>query len=251
MFKDRSTISGKIALACFLIFAVLGNQSNGQTSQKKSLSIDQVSASRIIAAIQDYILNHEDVEPWQIKVDCDGLLNDIPAITVHTPLRVSSIKKAPFYGKNSFMISYQISSGKWKTFRIAPRIRRFINVLVAAKRLQRHQVITGNEFKLEKRQVIRVSNEYGCDIKSIIGKRTKRIVLAGTVLKNSVIEEVPLVERGQMVTALIVKKNLTISFPAKANQPGCIGDVITLRDMFNNRIIKAEVVENGTVIVEM
>ena len=240
----------KVTMLALLIM-LTSNKTTGQDNINQTISTATLSESMISTAIQKYILDIENCESWQVEIECGHLPTNLPTFNTTAPLQVSCLKRGSLVGRTIFKVSYKSLSGNWISFQISCNVKRFMNVLVASRRLDRGHIISGNELYQEKREVTNTTYDACSNLPSTIGRHTKRIVSAGSILTESMIEVIPVVQRGDNVTAFMQKKNLMISFPAKANQPGYIGDVITVRDMSNNTLVKAEVINHETVIVKM
>jgi flagella basal body P-ring formation protein FlgA len=247
-FKNRILFSSSWLL---LLLTIDSSSSYAQPNITPNQSSQRLNESSISTAIKNYVLKVAKCEPWQAQIECKRLPAHLSSIKLTHPLHISCLKRGPLNGNSVFKVSYKNQSGKWNGFRITCHVRRFINVLVASHFLDRGYVIRGNEFRQEKREVTNLIQDVCPNLESALGKRTKRILSEGTILTTSMIEAIPVVRRGDSVTALIRKKNLILSFPAKVNQPGQVGDLITVRDVSNNRIIKAEVMNHETVVVKM
>ena len=69
-----------------------------------------------------------------------------------------------------------------------------------------------------------------------IGQRAKRFVPAGTMIEPAMLESVPLVRRGQLVTMTSTLGTVQVKTTAKAAQAGRIGEVIKVRAVDNKRV---------------
>lgn len=234
-----------------LLLVLFTKQSIGQSMSGSQASHVQLAEAQIISAIEKYVAALEGAEPWQIQIECGRLPKPLPMIKTNVPLRITCQKRHPLRGRILFTVSYQNAQGKWKKLPITCMVRRFANVLISTRRLDREHVIKGDELRFVKSEITNSRQRIYTDINSVLGRQTRRIVSAGTILTSSMIKIIPVIQRGDNVTALIRKKNLMISFPAKANQEGQIGDEIIVRDLASNRLVKAKVLNQGTVIVIM
>ena len=79
------------------------------------------------------------------------------------------------------------------------------------------------------------------------GRRTKRIIAEGSVLFEELVEQVPLVARGDRVTIRAASKGVCISTVAVAMEDGRLGSVITVRAAHTRDRLKARVTGAGVV----
>ena len=64
----------------------------------------------------------------------------------------------------------------------------------------------------------------------------KRFVPAGTLIAAPMLESVPLVQRGQLVTLTSEVGGIKVTTTAKAAEAGLLGEVITVRAVDNKRV---------------
>jgi len=86
------------------------------------------------------------------------------------------------------------------------------------------------------------------DIAHVLGQRAKRFISAGSVVDPGVIESVPLVTRGQLVTLTSVAGAVRVVTTAKAVRDGLLGETVTVRATDNKRMeLDAVVIGPGVV----
>lgn len=74
------------------------------------------------------------------------------------------------------------------------------------------------------------------DVARAIGQRAKRFIPAGTVIDAGMLESVPLVTRGQIVTLTSVSGAVRVVTTAKAMDDGLLGESISVRALDHRRI---------------
>ncbi len=88
------------------------------------------------------------------------------------------------------------------------------------------------------------------DAARVIGQRAKRFISAGSLIDPDVLESVPLVTRGQLVTLTSVAGAVKAVTTAKAMGDGLLGETITVRAADNKRVeFDAVVVGPGAVLI--
>jgi len=80
------------------------------------------------------------------------------------------------------------------------------------------------------------------DLASLNGKRAKVSIHPGQAIRASMVEEVPLVERGDRVTILFKTSPLLISTFGKAEEEGTMGKIIRVVNLSSQKRIYAEIV---------
>lgn len=102
-------------------------------------------------------------------------------------------------------------------------------VVVAARALNRGEIIQADDLHIEHRTFDRLEN-IGLDHTApLVGQRARRLIKIGEQLGPRDVESVPLVERNDLVTVSVRRGGLTITAAARALAAGSYGDKISLR----------------------
>jgi len=78
----------------------------------------------------------------------------------------------------------------------------------------------------------------------------KRNVKADTVLKEWMVEESPMVKRGDVVTILAESVGLRVTAPGKVLMKGYLGKRVKIQNLMSKKEIYAEVINSSTVKVD-
>ncbi|UIJ39050.1 flagellar basal body P-ring formation chaperone FlgA [Desulfobaculum bizertense] len=82
------------------------------------------------------------------------------------------------------------------------------------------------------------------------GMRVMRPVGAGQVIYADVLDNVPVIARGDRVTVVYQKKHIRLTMTGKAMEDGSIGDSILVRNMQSRRDVSGVVQGAGTVVIK-
>ena len=110
--------------------------------------------------------------------------------------------------------------------------------------------VNGKKVKLGKDGVLRLPADRIDDPEVAIGKRTRRAVDTGTVLRPDLLEFPPLIKRGDRVRIVAESAGLRISAFGQAKQKGAQGELIPVVNLDSNKVIHARVVDSQTVRIE-
>ncbi|BDC52026.1 hypothetical protein F183_A43410 [Bryobacterales bacterium F-183] len=89
----------------------------------------------------------------------------------------------------------------------------------------------------------------GCNIKSVVGLYTKRLVSTGEIITQADLVQPNLVERGGNITVLVDSGNAELSFSGRAEGSGRRGERIAFTTALSKRRYLGQVVEKGVVRV--
>ncbi len=127
-------------------------------------------------------------------------------------------------------------------------IRWFRNILIAARDIGAHELITADAVRLERQEVGHLPAGYLTDLAEAVGSAVRRPLTPGTVVMKTMLEK-PLVVR-QGTTVVIVAKTgvLEVTAMGEALQDGKGGQLIRVRNLQSRKIILAQVLDEGTVL---
>lgn len=125
------------------------------------------------------------------------------------------------------------------------------DVLVAHRAINRGAILKAGDIERMSLTFKHVDGRLGIlDAERIIGKRAKRFIAPGTVVRMDLLESVPLVKRGQLVQLRSRAGGIQIITSGKAMQGGMLGDTITVRALDRGRLqFEATIVGAGAVEV--
>ncbi|MCH8241181.1 MAG: flagellar basal body P-ring formation protein FlgA, partial [Planctomycetes bacterium] len=109
--------------------------------------------------------------------------------------------------------------------------------VVAARRSINHgATIRPSDVHLVPTIVTRLDGKGLDDVAMAIGQRAKRFISIGAILEPALLEEVPLVKRGELVTITSAIGGVRIVTTAKAAGTGLLGDVVRIRSLSNRHV---------------
>jgi flagella basal body P-ring formation protein FlgA len=156
----------------------------------------------------------------------------------------------PVTGTVPVKVTFLLKSGYELTYAATARVRAFASVLVAAERLNRHEIIGGRALRVEKREVTHLTDAYFTDPAEVVGKRTRRVISPERIITASDVEKVPLVDRGTGVMVTVVLGRVTVTSKARALEDGDIGEIIKVQDLTTGKRLMGTVAGKGLVVLD-
>ncbi|MDI6735588.1 MAG: flagellar basal body P-ring formation chaperone FlgA [bacterium] len=144
-------------------------------------------------------------------------------------------------------VDIKVDGFRYRTVRMGFEIRRFANVLIAVKPLDRFHVLTPLDVRFEEKEITCLNP---APLEEIISKRLKIPVLAGKILTYDLIETPPLIKRGDIVTIKMEGEFLIVGTKGVAKEDGRLGDKIRVENRGSKKIIIGIVEDNETVVVK-
>lgn len=133
-------------------------------------------------------------------------------------------------------------------------VRHFEEIVVTTRPIARGELIVAADLEVARRDVTQQAG-YCTTSDSLVGRKAKRILPAGYLLKAADVEtpartsEPPLVKRRDRVKVIARSGALVIEMSGEAQQDGRAGDVIKVRNISSNAVISARVLTAGEVEV--
>lgn len=124
-------------------------------------------------------------------------------------------------------------------------------LLVAARSLPRGTILRPGDLSLTRQDISAAPFGYLTDPARAVGKRLKHPLPAGAVVTETVLENRPLVKRGQRVTLVAETAGLSVRMAGTALMDGGVGERIRVRNIRSRRIIEGTVVEQGLVRIHL
>ncbi|NOY60352.1 MAG: flagellar basal body P-ring formation protein FlgA [Calditrichaeota bacterium] len=242
--KIKYYLSTVLFVCSFSVF-VPGSISFAKISSKGS-NYSQQQVALIKMALHQFVKDRAKDE-GKIEIALVSVPENFPP-GVKPPITVSCRRRGEILGRTVFMISLTKGNGLQSSFPVVANVRRFHKVFVLNSNVSRRHILTEKDIRPETLEVTWSRSEKPADNSFIIGKRAKRRLEKGRMITRSMLEDVPVVERGEPTNMQIRSKNLNITMPVVACQDGIIGEEIKVRNKSNGAYYIAQVQDAQTVI---
>jgi len=151
--------------------------------------------------------------------------------------------------KASLLIPIYSNSEPDKKGWVVAEVKRYQTVPVLNRALKAFEVITADFLTFEKRLV---SNwrETVLNKDSLIGMQATRFMNAGQSFLFSDLKKEQVLQRGQVVKAIVGSESFEVSISAQAEENGAIGDMVRVKNLDSQKIFAAKVIDRGVVRIE-
>jgi flagella basal body P-ring formation protein FlgA len=126
-------------------------------------------------------------------------------------------------------------------------VRRFATVLVAARNLCLHEVLSGEDILQERRETTLLGRGVLGDPSALEGKRTQRVIAEGSILFDTMFEPEPVVVHGQQLRLRVLAGAVVLTLPVVAREDGCLGETISVQKVGSSERLMATVAGERTV----
>ncbi len=239
--------SGKAFSACasvlFLFIAVAANATAAQTDAASQ--IDQAIATHM----QQRLAEEAKRQAWQgqrhsLDTTLVGSAERLPACSQAPSVTVSS-NDLSVLARQRLELSCPDSPGWSITALVQANV--FLPVVHAARVIERGQTISAEQLQLQEVNIGKASRGFYNSLDEVVGQGAKRRVRAGQLIAPNLLSAPLLIRRGQQVTIIASQDGISASATGEALANGREGEVIRVRNLGSQKVIEAQVVEEGVV----
>ena len=153
-------------------------------------------------------------------------------------------------GKIPLSVVFEVDGRVAKKVWVTADVEVYADVAVTIRPLPRYQVITEDDVAVEQRNLASAASNSLTRLDEVCGKRTKRSLNAGVILRDDLLESLPLVKRGDRVFIVAESKGLRITTRGEAREKGGMGDTVRVINLDSRKGILARVIDENTVRVD-
>ncbi len=126
-------------------------------------------------------------------------------------------------------------------------IKVYENIVIANNSMARGEEISTDDITLDKRDISSLRAGYLTNIKQAIGKKLKRPLQKGSVIRHQFLKAPLMVKKGHIVTIIAKNSQLTIRMAGKALSNGSKGELISVKNSKSGRVVQGKVVAENLV----
>ncbi len=208
---------------------------------------NSVPKEEIKRVVREFVLAHLDTSKEEAMIE----FRSIPETTVPLgdpyTLRIAAEVVPPLRGNLSLPVEIVVQGHAVGRSIVSLRIRRYGVVFVTSRQLDRHAPLSDADIVSRRIETTLMPADFITDKEQLRRKRTTRILAAGTVLRESNVETIPLVNQNDLVTLVIRTGAVRLFTQAVAKGDGREGDFVTVQTSATRQKIRARVASEKTV----
>jgi flagella basal body P-ring formation protein FlgA len=207
------------------------------------------ATSEQAAAIQAYVTDRLAAEESEIRVrvlrPAMGRESELGAEVIE----VRETTPGVLLGRTAFILTVAAEGRPAAPRVVTADVERLAHVVVAARRLNRFQVIAGDDLDVRATELRGPRESYAVAPDALVGKRAARSIGKDRPVTVDAVEEAPLIRRGDRVTVRLQSGSLTIVTVGRAKADGLLGRQIPVINVDSNKVVYGRVVDASTVAV--
>lgn len=167
-------------------------------------------------------------------------------------LRISVLERKIGIMKGKFWVTVGIYNYDklYRSLMVPVKVRTFENVVVACTDIMGGKIIKQENVAIAKKETTTFGEGLIYNLDDVVGKRTKMTLRKDSILKERILERIPLVEKGEQVTITVIKGGVVIRTAGKAMQNGNYDEYIRVLNLGSNESLVAKVAGDGVVTIQ-
>ncbi len=215
-----------------------------------SRSFIEISKEKIEKIVLDSVYG---LIPWkkdQVRIKKICVRNSALLPKGNITYKVVAPKSTDFLGNVTLSVLFKVNRHFEKKIWVTVNIEVLTEMVVTKRPLRRYHVITEDDIHMKKMDLSKVKSNAVTTYEEALGKRTKRAINTGEVLRTDHIELPPLVKRGDVVSIIAESDGLRITALGEVKKKGCRGERIKVLNLDSKKCIYARVLDSNTVRVD-
>jgi len=191
--------------------------------------------------------------PWekdQVRIKKICISNSALLPEGNITYKVVVPRNTDFLGNVPLSVLFKVNRRLEKKIWATVNIEVMTEMVVTKRPLRRYHMITEDDIHLKKMDLSKVKSNAMTTYEDVLGKRTKRAINTGEVLRTDHIELPPLVKRGDVVSIIAESDGLRITALGEVRKKGCRGERIKVLNLDSKKCIYAHVLDSNTVRVD-
>ena len=127
---------------------------------------------------------------------------------------------------------------------ITIKLRLFNNVFVSARKISKGESLYPEDFRVEEKEVTNLKDNLFLEMDKINLYKANLVIEDESILQQYMLKQIPLINRGNTLTAYNIVGSVSVSFKATAYEEGNFGEVIRIvnakNQYFNALILDSE-----------
>lgn len=159
-----------------------------------------------------------------------------------------NLQEPPHSAKNITIKTSCEGERRWTVY-VPATLEIYANVLVSTRFLDRGDIISPEDLTYRRVDIATTGHGHVLDMDRVTGMQVKRPIKIGATIKTNYLEALEIVEKGQTVVVTSSSRFLSVETSGVALSSGQLGEQIKVKNERSNRVVSAQIVAPGRVMV--
>lgn len=202
------------------------------------------------AHIDAFIRERSPLPPTRIEIPPLALVEELGIDLSQVEVRLSVPARTRMRGSVPVTVSLRSRDGELARHVVTVFVAARTTALVASRRVARGARLRPEHLKQIEIEASSLPADAILEPSALLGERVRRTVAQGAIWRQRLVETPPAVERGDLVTLVVVGRGLRIEARGKAREDGAVGELIRVSNVHSRRELVGRIGEDGAVYVE-
>lgn len=179
-----------------------------------------------------------------------GYSGDLTLPAGETEYEVSAPHQWEGWGTAMLALIVRVDGQVKRNIPVKVDVEALADMVVTTRQLEQGHPIGESDVAVQKRGLATSGDKPLRNLDEAVGKRLKRTVRGNMLLTATMLEKVPIVKNGQLVTIVLENDVMKITATGRVKGAGAVGDLVPVQNLNSQKPIQARVIDKGTVRVE-
>lgn len=219
------------------------------TSSLISVESITITGEEITRKTKEYLLSKLSKPESEIIIESDRPPMDklLPANGGNIRWEISQIDANKDRGNVQLVVRISINEKQYLKMPVFFTIRTYEDIVIANKKINRHDVLSMDGLVIKRMETTKLEGVTFDDIEDLIGKRSIRPILPNIPITIEMIDNPPLIKKGDFIKVSVQSGNLHVVTKGVAKEDGYVGKVIRIRNIDSNKELYGKVEDSTTV----
>jgi len=208
-----------------------------------------ITGEEIIRKAREYLLSKLSRPETEIIIESDRPPMDklLPANGGDIRWEISQIDANKDRGNVQLVVRISIDEKQYLKIPVFFTIRTYEDIAVPNKKIDRHDILAMDDLVVKRMETTKLAGLTFDNIEELLGKRAIRSILPNIPITAEMIDNPPLIKKGDFVKVSVQSGNLHIVTKGVAKEDGYVGKVIRIKNTDSNKELYGKVEDSTTV----
>ncbi len=223
------------------------------TATLVSVKSTTVRGEEMVKKAREYLAEKMPSYGNEIVIESDRVPADkiLPANDEDVRLEVSPAEGNRDRGNVQVFVRIFIKDKQYLKIPVFFNVRVYENVVAASRKIGRGEILAEDDLVVESIETTKLLASTFSSIDDLVGKRITRLIQPYTPITPEIIDNPPLIKRGECIKLLLQSGNLIVVAKGVAKEDGHLGKIIKVKNIDSKKEIQGRVEDASTVKVIM
>ncbi|HJW86338.1 MAG TPA: flagellar basal body P-ring formation chaperone FlgA [Candidatus Brocadiaceae bacterium] len=223
------------------------------TASLVSVISTTVRGEDIVKKATEYLTEKTPSYGNEIVIESDRVPADkiLPANDEDVRLDVSPVEGSRDRGNIQVFVRILIKDKQYLKVPVFFNVRVYENVVASSRKIGRGEILTEADLVVESIETTKLAASTFSSVDELVGKRITRLIQPYTPITPELINNPPIIKKGECIKLLLQSGNLIIVAKGVAKEDGHLGKIIKVKNTDSKKEIQGRVEDASTVKVIM